>query len=337
MLLAALLALSLAPQQPAGADARHVRGVTVSCQTWGWEWGTDGFAEELDRLRALGVNWVAIHPYGSIRADGTVEARRIDPAQPPEWIARPIREAHARGMSILVIPHVAYWGSPWSWRGAIEFDAPEKLERFFATYERWIVSVASIAREADGFCVGNELEKLVASEHRWRAVIAAVRAVTPARLTWAANWSGYRDVRFWDALDAIGVQAYFPLCEREDPPAEVLRQAWKPILAELRAFHEQVGKPVVFTELGYRAALDCAREPWTYREERGELRERAEAIQARCLEVALSEIEPEREWLRGAFLWKWFVASEGHEGRSNFTVDREDMRAVLRSSWGAGR
>ena len=35
-LLAAMLAL------PAG-DAQLVRGMTISCQTWGWEWGSDGF------------------------------------------------------------------------------------------------------------------------------------------------------------------------------------------------------------------------------------------------------------------------------------------------------
>ncbi len=319
---------------PSATDARFVHGVTISCQTWGWEWGTDGFVGELDRLRDLGVNWVAIHPYGSIRADGGVEARRLDPAQPPEWITRPIREAHARGMSILVIPHLAYWGSPWSWRGAIEFDTPEKLARFFDTYRAWIVSVARIAHEADGFCVANELEKLACHEPEWRGVISAVRDVTRARLTWAANWSGYRDVRFWDALDAIGVQAYFPLCEREDPPVEDLQRAWKPILAELREFHERVGKPVVFTELGYRAALDAAREPWTYREAHGEQRALAESVQARCLEVALAAIEPEREWLRGAFLWKWFV---GGSGRSNFRVDCESMRAAIRALWGSSR
>src|SRR5205085_641054 len=190
--------------------------------------------------------------------------------------------------------------SPWRSRGEIELDA-EARARFFADYRAWIVTVAREAHDADGFCIANELEKLAPYEQEWRSIIADVRAVTPARLTWAANWTGYRAVPFWDALDAIGVEAYFPLCERADPPAEELAAAWRPILAELKAFHERTGKPVVFTELGYRAALDAAREPWAYTEARGDARPAAEAVQERCLAVALASIEGERDWLRGAF------------------------------------
>ncbi|MFN0006784.1 MAG: hypothetical protein ACKVXR_02660, partial [Planctomycetota bacterium] len=148
-----LLAFLLAAL-PGGGE--HVRGMTISCQTWGREWGSDGFGPELDELKALGVNWVSIHPYASIRHDGTVEARRFDPERPPEWILRPIREAHERGMSILVIPHLAYWGSPWGWRGEIDFEHPEELARFFETYTSWIVGVARAAKDADGFSIGNE-------------------------------------------------------------------------------------------------------------------------------------------------------------------------------------
>lgn len=338
-----VLAASLALVEPGvarsgAADGEHVRGVTISCQTWGREWASDAFAEDLDRLRGLGVNWVAIHPYASIAADGTVRGWHLDPADatpPSEWIERPIREAHARGMSILVIPHIAYWGSPWSWRGAIELADADARARFFASYERWIVAVATVARDADGFSIANELEKLARFDVDWRKVIAAVRAATPARLTWAANWSGYRDVPFWDALDAIGVEAYFPLCERDDPSEDDLRAGWKGVLAELHAFQLAHGKPVVFTELGYRAAVDAAREPWTFRESRGDLRARGEAVQERCLRVALEEIAPHRDWLRGAFLWKWMPRSPRGEthGHDNFLLNRAGMQAVIGSAW----
>lgn len=326
-----LLARPGAPAPAAGAE--HVRGMTVSCPTWGIEWGTDAFAADLDRLAALGVNWVAIHPYARIAADGTVSASRFDPEHPPEWITRPIREAHARGLSILVIPHLAYWGSPWSWRGAIDFPGAEERARFFATYQTWITGVARAVRGADGFCIANELERLAVHEAEWRAVIAAVRSASDARLTWAANWSGYRAVRFWDALDAVGIEAYFPLVAHADPGEDELLAAWKPILAELAAFHRATGKPIVFTELGYRAALDAACDPWTYREARGAERERAEAVQERCLRVALEAIAPERDWLRGAFLWKWLPG--GGRERDNFLVNRPGMQAVVARAWKA--
>ena len=323
LLLAALLAL------PAG-DSQLVRGMTISCQTWGWEWGSDGFGKELDELQALGVNWVSIHPYASIGADGTVSARRFDPDRPPEWILRPIREAHARQMSILVIPHLAYWGSPWSWRGEIDFDDPVRLERFFETYTAWIVGVARAAKDADGFSIGNETDRLVRCEAQWRALIERVRLATPARLTYAANFDAFERVAFWDALDAIGVQAYFPLSTGTDPTEDELRRGWRAALEPMRALSKRTGKPVVCTELGYDVSLEAATRPWVSGRVRPEDQASAERLQARCLAVALEEIGREPEWLRGAFLWKWFVGPTRHE---DFLMKSDAMRAVIGKSW----
>jgi hypothetical protein len=59
---------------------------------------------------------------------------------------------------------------------------------------------------------------------------------------------------------------------------------------------------------------------------------RAEELQGRCLAAALAAIEPERAWLRGAFLWKWLV---GGSGRENFRMQSAAMRAVIAGAWGA--
>ncbi|MEM7518101.1 MAG: hypothetical protein AAF368_14410, partial [Planctomycetota bacterium] len=310
----------------------EVRGMTISCQTWGREWGTDGFGAELDRLQGLGVNWVSIHPYASIGADGSVRYREIDPEDPPTWLARPIREAHERGMSIFIKPHLAYWGSPFSWRGAIQFEDKAKRERFFAEYSTWITQVAAATHEADAFAIGTELEGMIEADDTvaaMRALTKRVREVTNAHLTYAANWTEYPRVRFWDELDVIGVQAYFPLSEEEDPEEEALRRGWQRVLADLRQLSEKTGKPVVFTELGYDSTADAAVRPWEGGSRRG-AGEAALALQERCTRVALQVLKEERDWLRGSFLWKWFV---GSARRADFKLDTPRMRAVLAESW----
>ncbi len=316
-------------------DLEQIRGVTISCQTWGKEWGEKGFADELDDLQSLGVNWVAIHPYAGISGDGSVKpiGGELDPARPPLWLSFPIQTASERRMGIMIVPHLAHWGSPFHSRGAIDFSDAQCLERFFRGYEDWIVSLAQAARAADAFCIGSELDSLLDEPDRWRELIRAVREVTPARLTYAANWDRYAEVPFWSELDAIGIQAYFPLSDEPYPRVEILRAAWEQVLAPLRELHRRTGKPVVFTEFGYHCSEDAARAPWIDTTSRTE---DACALQERCLDIALSAIAPESAWLRGAFLWKWFVGEPDRNDRT-FELDTPRMRMALQRAWGRFR
>ncbi|HED66290.1 MAG TPA: hypothetical protein ENJ09_12135 [Planctomycetes bacterium] len=309
-----------------------VHGMTISCQTWGWEWGSPGFEAELVRLSDLGVNWVAIHPYASVGAGGNVGSRRhpLDPANPPEHLTSPIERAHDHGFDLFVKPHLAYWGSPFGWRGEIGFEDPAERERFWESYSRWIVDLASVTSEADAFCVGTELDRMLGDEARWRALIARVREVTDAQLTYAANWDRVGDVPFWDALDAIGVQAYFPLVrEGEAPTEEALRAGWERTLAPLHELSKRFGKPVVFTEMGFSDSPAAAERPWEDPPRGGK---RADELQARCLAVSLAELARHSEWLRGAFLWKWFVGRPHHED-AGFYLDTPHLRAVISAAW----
>jgi len=313
-----------------GTGGAYVRGVTVSCQTSGREWGKAGFGRELEELQVLGCNWVAIHPYAWIGGDGEVR-HRLELERPPRWLTNPIEQTRARGMSLLVKPHLGYWGSPFAWRGAITFEG-QALERFWESYTDWLLMLSEIVSEAEAFCVGTELDLLLEDERPWRELITGVRARTDAHLTYAANWDSYSRVGFWDALDTIGLQAYFPISDENDPDASELERGWSRVLEPLRSLHRRTGKPIVFTELGYNRSLDAARAPWSDRVAPPEDLERAAVLQARCLRVALATIEREREWLRGAFLWKWFVGEPGRNDRS-FLVDTPHMRGAIESVW----
>ena len=320
------LALVLSTLTPGVLDAdAPIRGITISTHRGGQDWGSDQMPEALVDIRSLGANWVAIHPYARIGGDGSVRTRYADDA-PPAHITRPIREARAAGLKILIKPHLAYWGSPFGWRGEIGFDDDASWERFWREYEAFIVDIARWTRDADGLVVGTELRLTESHESRWRAIIESVRRETDVPLTYAANWDDYERVAFWDALDVIGVQAYFPLTQEGESSEEAIRNGWAGWMSTLSTFAGEHGKPIVFTELGYNQAYAAPVRPWDYRTDDAGARD----VQELCMKIALDSIERERAVI-GVFLWKWFVPPRS-VGR-NFQLATPTMREVIRASW----
>jgi hypothetical protein len=312
--------------------APFFKGVTVSCQTWGIEWQTPEMEATLDELKSLGVNSIAIHPYAQIREDGHVAVGRRSSASTAH-ITKPLRWAHERGMSAMLIPHIAYWGTKFSWRGEINFATPEEWNIFFIEYEAWIVQMATLAEaeHAAVFCVGLEFSFAQKYDVRWRRVIAAVREVYHGKVTYGANWNDYAEVKFWDALDYIGVLAYFPLTKTPDPSASELAVAWEKRCAELARYSREQGKQFLFTEIGYNESARTAAEPWAFKTGG----EHAVEIQARCIETAL-RLPAKHPFLAGMYWWKW-LPEVPHQEQENYRLQTAPIKALLAKYWKAER
>ena len=110
-------------------------------------------------------------------------------------------------------------------------------------------------------------------------MIKDLRSVFSGSLTYAANWGPgageYRRVLFWDALDFVGINAYFPLTNRPDPQISDLVAGWQRYtpadggrpehwLDDLVVFSQSVGKPLVLTEIGYPSHADAVQRPWDF-------------------------------------------------------------------------
>lgn len=106
-------------------------------------------------------------------------------------------------------------------------------------------------------------------EEEWRRLIAEVREVYHGPLTYAANFDQYHEVGFWDALDIMGINAYFPLRETLDNLSEEELQVrhvqgWQEVFQSIAGFQKRLSNemPVVFTELGYTRRRGSTLEPW---------------------------------------------------------------------------
>ncbi|MEQ9461136.1 MAG: glycoside hydrolase TIM-barrel-like domain-containing protein [Phycisphaeraceae bacterium] len=313
-----------------GAGAERVRGMTVSCFRNGrGEWDGPEMGPTLTDLQGLGVNAVATHPYARIGGDGSVGYRVV--ADDP-MVLVPAALAKRRGMALMLKPHLAYWRSPFAWRGEITFNDEASWARFFEAYRVFILHQAELAERGGVtlFVVGTELQGTVHREASWRALIAEVRGVYSGRLTYAANWDVYEEVPFWDALDVIGVQAYFPLSNAERPRDAELRSSWGRVMERLRLHSAEQERPVLFTELGYAPSVNAAREPWLD-EPRGEIVPEGEELKRRCLRIALEVTGEAGPWFEGVYLWKWFPTDRVI--RRNFVLQYPEARALLSEAW----
>lgn len=311
---------------------RPIRGMTVSCPIYGEIWGRPAFSRAAETLRALGVEWVALHPYGRISRDGTVS---FTPAAETGYLPAAVDRASRAGVHLFWKPHLAYWGS-FEWRGAIDFgDDRAAWDRFFETYRSFILDHARFAARAKVplLAIGVELERTMGFERQWRDLIGEVRAIYPGRITYAANWDGVDRVQFWNALDYVGVQAYFPLelpNERRLSRAAV-RTAWAGPLAVLDRLAKSAERPVLITEIGYPSAAHAASTPW---KPEGFWEEEAAPLRAQLVEVAL-ELLDARPSIAGMFWWKWMPGRRF--AYRDFSMQTPDMRSALRRHWGDNR
>lgn len=282
-----------------------------------WEGAGRIQRSSLQPLQDLGVDWISQTPFGWCRSAGDPEiriaARGVLWGETDEGLAETARLARALGIKTLLKPHL--WVQGGAWVGELRMESEEDWQRFFHSYEAFILHYAQVARQErmEALAVGTELKHAARRTEDWRRVIRRVRAVYSGRLTYCANFTEEDDVGFWDALDFVGIQAYYPLGDaaRPDPPA--IRAAWVPIAARLKALARRTGKPVVFTEIGYKSVSGSLAAPWKWDTEGT-----VDLLLQRDAYRAMFESFWNEPWFGGTFLWKWHPDLEGRASRGRW-------------------
>ncbi|MCB9547841.1 MAG: hypothetical protein H6706_18630 [Myxococcales bacterium] len=293
-LLGAALVLAMPPVRP-------IDGIALSPH---YENPAEGltFDQMVDEIAAEGASHLSVVvQWAQPDVTATTLAPHPKESQPDRVIRRLIRRAHGRGLKVMVFPII--WVEArevGEWRGTL---APVSPEAWWRSYGAFILHYARLAAEerAEVFSVGSELASMEADEAHWRALIADVRGVFGGQLLYSANWDHYVDVPFWDALDFVGLTAYYTLTDSHDPSEADLTAAWQRIRGDIMPFIEKVGRPLVFTELGYVSQDGVASAPWDYTRERPvDLEE-----QRRCF-AAFAAAWQDEPALGGVFFWNWW-------------------------------
>lgn len=187
--------------------------------------------------------------------------------------------------------------APGQWRGTL---APRDVEAWWASYREFIMHYARLgAGQADLLAVGSELVSQEREAARWRALIAEVRGVFPGQLTYSANWDHFEPVAFWDALDVIGVSAYWPLATAPGADEASMARAWGSFRSHLERF--AAGRPYLLTEVGFPSHALAAVRPWDHGHQ-GPVDVEAQHTAWRATLQAWHDAPG----LAGFFAWNWF-------------------------------
>ena len=105
------------------------------------------------------------------------------------------------------------------------------------------------------FSVSTELIFVSMRDSEWRKLIPKIRKVYDGKLVSASNWAGVptggelTDKRWWDLVDYIGCDVYYPLPNGERITMEMVVKAWNPLIDQFKRLHERYEKPFILTEV----------------------------------------------------------------------------------------
>ena len=282
----------------------------------------------LGYLKELGFDTVAIMvPAYQDKIDSKVIFTNDTPdgdTPTDEALIHAIKSCHKIGLRVLLKPHV----DPRTDEARINIMPSEE---WFASYKTFALRYAKMAQEnnVEIYSVGTELEATTfeAWKNHWNDIIEAIKGVYTGILTYSANWTEYKEVPFWDKMDFIGLDAYFPLSEgNTNPTQEDLVSAWEKIADDIEAWRIERGltdKGVILTEIGYPSADKAAQQPWvaiTNVEDQEE--------QAACLEAVFSVLT-KRDWFKGYYIWQYFP--QDRWSPLGFTVKGKKAEEVIKN------
>jgi len=294
-------------------------------------------SDPMTTLKEANAGWVALVPYAFSRP-GQPEVRFGSDRQwwgeRTEGIRTSLELAQKNGLQVMLKPQV--W-MPGGWVGEMDFDRESDWQEWEKGYKEYIMTFAKIAAEYNValLCIGTEYRISVKKrEAFWRSLIKEIRSFYKGQLTYSSNWDSYDKVPIWDALDYVGISAYFPLSDLETPPVMLLSYRWNKYNKRLKKLSERLGKKILFTEYGYLSVDGAAGKTWEL-EKKVKSLDINEVAQRNGYEALLGTFWNKDYWA-GGFLWKWFPHGQGHEGypERDYTPQNKKALEVIKKWYG---
>ena len=285
--------------------------------------------EAIVKQHDMGSNSMAIVPYSYIRMETAPTYLSIGNragSENDQGVIHSAYEAKKLGMQSLLKPQV-FFGN--SWPGALEYETEADWDAFFDYYYRWIRHYAFLAEihQIDALCMGVEFAKATLSHgEQWKHMFQKARGLYQGNMTYAANWGEeFETIDFWDELDFIGLNSYYPLSKNDTPTDDELKASFEEVKTKIEKVYQKYKKPIVFTEIGFRSI----EAPWKNPHADGDTPFN-DKHQQRCYEVIFEGIQNE-PWCAGILWWKFpsYLEYRGTENTA-FTPNNKATEATVR-------
>lgn len=323
-LLCFLLAINV---QSCSAQTKKINGVSFVASN------AEVSATHVNPVAMVNANFAAVMPFGFTRdlANPNIvyNTHRQWFGETVDGAKQYIGELRKKNIKIMLKPQIWVWHGEFT--GFIEMENDADWQKLEDSYSKFILEYAQLAEQlkVEIFCIGTELERFVKSRPEyWQNLISEIKTIYKGKLTYAANWDEFKRTPFWGALDFIGIDAYFPVSTSKTPTFEECMKGWEVNKPLIKSVSERTGKPILFTEFGYRSVDYAGKEPWKSDRSMNQVNLEAQTNTTK----ALFETFWNQEWFAGGFVWKWFINHNevGGENNTMFTPQNKPVEALIR-------
>lgn len=284
-------------------------------------------------LLNIHANYAAVMPFGFIRELSHPEIKYNSNRQ---WFGE-TKVGVKQYIETLKYDHIHTMLKPqiWVWRGEFTGNIKMKSEDDWKvledSYALFILDYARLAQDTkvEIFCIGTELESFIDERpNYWKQLISEIKTIYKGKLTYAANWNEYERTPFWDDLDYIGIDGYFPISKLKTPTVEDCNRGLEVWKTQMKNYYDTYNKRILFTEFGYRSVNFTGKEPW--RSDREIIDVNLEA-QANATQ-AFFETFWNEDWVAGGFIWKWYHSHQDAGGKDNtrFTPQNKPAEVIIK-------
>lgn len=286
----------------------------------------------IDSLKTVNANWIAICPFSFLYENSSkIEYNNTS----KNWwgdtkigLIEQIKKAKASKLKVFIKPH--FWVMNKGWAGNFNLSGNTKKE-WENNYKNYMLYLAKLSDslQVEMLSLGTEL-KTYTNKHPefFSSLIDEVKKTYKGKLTYAANWDEYLDISFWNKLDFIAIDAYFPLSEKKIPEVNELKKSWQPIISKLKSISVKYNKQIFFAEYGYKSIDYTANKQWEF--EDTPKTENINLIAQTNAYTALYNSIWKESFIAGGFLWKWYNDYDLNKNNSDYTPQQKPAQKIIK-------